>query len=63
MTRYCDGSDEFLVMHVIKKPDARGVVREVKVPKPDVGSEEKPCTCGTLFDDAKRSVIWPHPMV
>lgn len=56
MTRCCDGTDPNLVMIVDKLTGER-------VAKPAENTEEKPCDCGSVFDDVRREVYWPHPLV
>lgn len=52
MTRTCNGSDINLLMIIDATTRERMRTGLVGV--------ATPCDCGLQFDDAKRSVIWPH---
>jgi hypothetical protein len=56
VTRHCDGNDENLVAYFNNTTGAR-----LKERQPD--STLRPCDCGRVFDDVRRTVVYPHPPV
>lgn len=54
MIRHCDGNDPNLLMVV------DGVGRRLRA---GVDGDKKPCDCGLMFDDERRSVVWPHDRI
>lgn len=57
MTRCCNGQDENLIMHV----DAKTGERIEGIRKLD--EIEKPCNCGLMFNDERRSTVFPHHQI
>lgn len=55
MTRRCNGEDPNL-MQIVDEDGNR-------VRRPTARTTEKPCDCGLVFDDVRREVVWPHPLV
>ena len=50
--RTCDGSDDGLIMYI----GADGL----PVDYPEFAVTAVPCDCGSVFDDEKNDLIWPH---
>lgn len=53
MRRHCDGNDPNLVMRV--DPTSGDRLDDIKRTHLD-----KPCDCGRIFDDVRRSTVYPH---
>lgn len=58
MRRHCDGKDPNLVMYVDPETGKRcgDTADEPQALKQD----QQPCDCGRVFDDVRRSTIYPH---
>ena len=56
MVRVCNGRDGTLTVFVDPKTGER-------LEHERVGEIPKACDCGLVFDDAKRSTIWPHVVI
>ncbi len=55
MTRTCDGTDPNLLMWIDPKTGLR-----LESGAPLLRHHSKPCDCGLVFDDVRRSTIYPH---
>lgn len=58
MRRHCDGKDPNLVMYVDQETNVR-CGDNVNEPQA-VSAIQKPCDCGRVFDDVRRSTVYPH---
>lgn len=60
MRRHCDGQDPNLVMCVNAKTGERYEIGDLPV---TIEIVEKSCDCGLVFDDVRRSTVYPHTAI
>lgn len=57
MTRHCNGQDPNLIRFGEEPVKVHHVLMPRKI---DAG---RPCDCGLVFDDVRRSTIYPHSRI